>query len=93
MLETVHKNSSAMYVDEMRAHLIPGNQKPVTHPHGGCRTCHFWGGWTALRTMPNGYVVTLIGATALCLRTKRVDAQSVIGCDRWQRETGTDDYL
>ena len=72
---------------------IPGNWKPVIHPHGGCRTCHYWGGWTSNRPMPNGYVVTLIGATALCLRTKRTDVQSATGCADWEREPGTDDYL
>ena len=86
--------SYGMFRDAMHPELIPGNQKPVAHPLGGCRTCHYWGGWTSLRPMPNGYYsVTLIGAKALCLRTKRLDTQSVIGYDRWQRETGTDDYL
>ena len=90
MLE--RKTVFAMFLNANNPNFIPGKPKP--HPYGGCRTCHFWGSWTTTRPMPNGYYsVTLIGATAVCLRTKRVDAQSVIGCDHWQRETGTDDYL
>ena len=80
-----------MYLNAGNSNFIPGKVKP--HSHGGCRTCHFWGGWTALRPMPNGYVVTLIGATSLCVLTKRRDNNSIAGCDRWQREMGTDDHL
>ena len=81
-----------MYLNASNPNFTLG--KPKLHPYGGCRTCHFWGAWTSTRPMPNGYnAVTLIGATALCLRTKRTDVQSATGCADWQRETGTDDYL
>jgi len=86
------KTVFAMYLNANNPNFIPGKLEP--HPDGGCRTCQYWGGWTATRPMPNGYYsVTLIGATALCLLTKRRNVNSIAGCDRWQRETGTDDYL
>ena len=82
-----------MYVNAVLGNVVPPTPQLKIHPGGGCRTCHYWGGWTTTRPLPSGYLVTLIGATALCLRTTRTDVQSATGCADWQRETGTDDYL
>ena len=81
-----------MYLNANNPNFIPGEPEP--HPDGGCRTCHFWASWTTTRPMPNGYyVVTLIGATALCIRSKLSDVNSVMGCENWKREAGTHDLL
>lgn len=70
------KNSSSTYPNASKSNFVRGKMK--SRVHGGCRTCHVWGAWTAIRPTPSGYGVTEIGATALCLRSGN-DANSIAG--------------
>lgn len=63
------------------------------HPRGGCATCHHFGEWCAWIDNGRETPYRVIGGNVWCTLHAAVIGLPRLGCDRWEREPGTDDAL